>query len=392
MKKIAITLSAATLLLGALVGCGADQGARGLGGADQRGFGYHTTDNRTDTGITGQRAGEGPITDMFTRDDQRGATGLGRDGRNATGLAGERGMTGNRAGQRGLGGTGHGAKAGQGGAGFGGAGAGTGHGGFGGAGMGGTGTGQGGVGLGGGDRTSGYGAGVGRTGFDGTVQGTDPAGIGMQGETGYTGGTRGMNGGVGFGADARRGGMRGTATGEHGRGIVGNKDGYVDNRGILRGEGTTGRTGIGGLGQTGRTNNMGQGAQPGIGHTGQGTQSFSYPQGYDTQSVNRIANRVEDVENVRDCRVVVNEDKVIVGAEVEGQNRQEIEQEIRQTVQNMVGNKEVVVVTERQQFDQVRNMDNGLRNGGALEEFGATFNDMFQDFGRAMQRPFERSR
>ncbi|UTW70039.1 hypothetical protein KHA80_04695 [Anaerobacillus sp. HL2] len=40
MKKIAITLSTATLLMGALLGCGANQdnGVGGLGTADQRGL------------------------------------------------------------------------------------------------------------------------------------------------------------------------------------------------------------------------------------------------------------------------------------------------------------------------------------------------------------------
>ncbi|OIJ21952.1 hypothetical protein BKP45_04540 [Anaerobacillus alkalidiazotrophicus] len=370
MKKIAITLSAATILMGALVGCGVGQdGARGLGGGDQRGFGYHTTEERA--GFTGQRAGEGPITDMFTRDDRRGARGLGRDGRHpATGLAGERGMTGPGrgvgAGAGGVGiGAGQGAGLGMRGTGAGGVGIGAGQG----AGLGMRGTGAGDVGIG-----AGQGAGLGVRGHGGgfggfgTGYGTgvgQGAGLGVRGHgTGFggagTGYTPGMGHGPGFG----------------GAGVVGDREGYVDDRGILRGRGTTGRQGVGGLGQTGRTEMGG----------------FAYPHGYDTATVQRISGKVADVENVRDSRVIVHENKIIVGVDANGQDTKRIEKDVRQSVGDLADDKEVIVVTDRGQFDQVRTADDRLRAGEPLEEVGATINEMFRDFGRAIQRPFERTR
>lgn len=345
MKKFAIRLSLATLLLGGLIGCGdADQeGTEGLGGRDQRGMGYHTTDQQPGTGITGQRAGEGPITDMFTRDDRRGARGFGRDERRpATGLVGERGLTGQRDGKR---------------------------------------------------RDDM--AGAGRTGANAGMRGTQFGGAAERdGMTGTRYGTKGLG-------DTR------IKVRDQGRaGIVGNnRTGYVDDRGILRGQDTTDRAGIGGLGETGRTlqdsrngmgtDGVGQRGRLGVtGRTPGGTRmnEFSYPTGYDGAMVQRITTRLADLENVRDSRVIVDEDRILIGVEANGQDTQRIEQDVRRTVGNMVGDKELIVVTERDQYNQVRTADDRLRGGEAFEEVGATINEMFQDFGRAIQRPFERTR
>lgn len=335
MKKLAITLSLTTLLLGGLIGCGdADQeGARGLGGQDQRGMGYHTTDRDPENGITGQRAGEGPITDMFTRDDdQRGARGFGRDSTRqpATGLAGKR-------------------------------------------------------------RTDQYG---GMTAQDAGMKRTRE-----QGGTGIGGAGGGMRGSRYGDAGARGLGDTGIGTRDDGgAGIVGDRPGYVDDRGILRRRDTNGRAPIGGLGQTGRTlqdNRTGMGRDGQIGRTGNrgtrgtGMNQFGYHTGYDGATVQRITTRLADVENVRDSRVIVDEDRILIGVDANGQDSQQIERDVRRTVENMVDDKEVIVVTERDQYNQVRSADDRLRGGEAFEEVGDTVNDMFRDFGRAIQRPFE---
>ncbi|OIJ07723.1 hypothetical protein BKP35_18795 [Anaerobacillus arseniciselenatis] len=446
MKKFAITLSAATLLLGGLVGCwDAPQGTTGLG-ADQRGFGYHQTDQRDGAGFTGQRAGEGPITDMFTRDDRRGARGFGRDTRRpGTGLAGERGITGQHGGMTGqfgadrrggATGAGHGAGgAGIGGAGVGGAGHGAGGAGIGGAGVGGAGHGAGGAGIGGagvggagigGAARSGHGAGFGIGGGAGAGHGAGGgAGFGASGATGFDGATErgtglGMRGQTGFGGAAGHpGGMTGAGRGTQvenripgvgGAGIVGDRAGYVDDRGILRGRdgrGTTGRAGIGGLGQTGRTlqderagvgtRGAGRDADVRLGDritpdTERGMRNFAYPEGYDTQTVQRINTRLADVENVRDSRVIVHDNRILVGVDADGDDIQRVEQDVRRTVGDMAGDREVTVVTERDQFNRVRTVDDRLRGGEAIDEVGATITEMFGDFGRAVQRPFERTR
>lgn len=316
MKKIAITLSMATILMGGLIGCGnnQEQGVGGLGGGDQRGFGYHRTDQRTDD-MTEDRAGEGPITDMFTRDDRPQTRGLGRNGRHpATGLAGERGLTGQNGnltrqnGTRGMNGAGY----------------------------------------------SGQGAGY-------NSASRNPEGI--------NGTTRGANYRT-----------RNRTDGE--AGIVGDRPGYVDDRGILRRRNSTAERELGGLGQTSRRN-MGQ---------DDNEREFAYPNNYDSQTVNRINNRIADVDDVRDSRVIIHGNRIIIGVDTNKQDAQRIERNIRKNVSNMGEDREVIVVTERDQFNQVRTLDDRLRGGEAIEEIGATIEDMFQDFGRAIQRPFERSR
>ncbi len=437
MKKIAITLSAATLILGGLVGCGNDnQGTTGQGGVNQRGFGYHATEQQQDTGFTGQRAGEGPITDMFTRDDRRGATGLGRDVRQpATGFAGDRTGTGHGTGlganrgatdqgtglfgaNRGTTGQGTGlfggnrGTTGQGTGLFGGNRGTTGHG---------TGTTGQGTGMGAGTGGVGLGADVGRRGTTGHGTAASP---GWQGETGYTGGTRGLGAGLGMRGNTGlgtgdHGGMTGTGRGQafgagdqRGAGIVGNRPGYVDDRGILR-ERAGNRAGIGGLGRnqatprtgiygtpdtTGTTGTHGLGRHGANGRAGDrvvpgtGMSEFAYPDGYDAATVRNYTTRLSDVENVNDSRVILHGNRVLVGVDADRQNAQRVEQDIRQRLRGMTGDREVIVVTERDRYDQIRTADDRLRAGEPFEEVGATINDMFHDFGRAIQRPFERSR
>lgn len=412
MKKIAITLSAATLLLGGLVGCNVDRDDTTGQGVGQRGFGYHATDQRDDTGITGQRAGEGPITDMFTRDDRRGARGFGRDTRRpATGLAGERTEmrgtrtdtgrfgTDTRNGSTGVGSAGTGIfgrntdRKGTTGYGTGTRGAGAGVGTFNGTGnM---------RGQGAGNTTGRFGATNGRNGMTGHGIAASP---GWQGETGYHGGTPGIGDNLGMRGTrgmARTG--RGQAFGANdyrgGAGIVGNRPGYVDDRGILREDrtDTNGRARIGGLGQTGRRNmgqsGLGYGQQGANGRAGDrvvpgtGMSEFAYPDGYDATSVRDYTSRLADVENVRDSRVIVNGNRVLVGVDADRRNSQRIEQDIRQRFRGMNGDREIIVVTERDRYDQIRTADDRLRAGEPFEEVGESINEMFQDFGRAIQSP-----
>ncbi len=274
MKKLAMTLSVATLLLGGMVGCGNDdkEDTTGLGVRDQRGFGYHTTDDQ-DTVNGDNRRGEGPITDMFTRDDRRGARGFGRD-RHVP-------LTRNRAGI-----------------------------------------------------------------------------------------TDDRNGEI-FDIDDQRD-----------QGNTGNRPGFVDDRGVLRGKQTriNDHERVGRLGDSGRVtpnNNI---------------QQFSYPAGYDAATVRNCSNRIANVENVQDSRVIAHGNRIIIAVDTDRQHAQKVEQDIRQRVAGMTGNKEVIVVTEDDRYDQIRTLDDRLRAGEPIEEVGATINEMMRDFGRAIQRPFTQSR
>ncbi|UCZ54344.1 YhcN/YlaJ family sporulation lipoprotein [Bacillus shivajii] len=153
------------------------------------------------------------------------------------------------------------------------------------------------------------------------------------------------------------------------------------------------------LGDTGQLDNrnrggMGQQGMFGDGQTrqqGQRGNVTGYFDSQDGKSAREISNRVEAQEEVDDCRVIVNGDDVVVAVEADG-NEQEIENKVESMVSRMADDKDVHVVSDREHFKTVRGMDERLRAGEPFEEVGATFDDMLQDLGRAVQRPFERSR
>ena len=310
MKKIAVTLSAATLLMSALVGCGANQQARGLGTENQRGFGIHTTQNQDDA--TGHRVGEGPITDMFTRDDRAGGqTGFGRTGgQPGTGVAGQRGMMGQNAGQRGMTGPNAGTPDGT----------------------------------------------ISR--LHGRVTGNQFQGFGASNRgVGMMNGQRQQSGFIG---DARQGITRGQS------GMIrSTRDADLGQRNTMTGQGNTVR------GQRDNTK-----------------ENHSYPEGYDYQTVNRFNKHLGTLPNGRDSRVLVHDDTIIVGMQADRDQADQIRNDLR----GMAGDRDVIVVTEREQIDRVRSLDDRLRGGEALDEVGATFTEMVRDFGRALGRPFERTR
>ncbi|GAE25921.1 hypothetical protein JCM9140_1943 [Halalkalibacter wakoensis JCM 9140] len=72
MKKIAMSVATATMLLGGLAGCGVDNQATDMGANQQTGI--QAQDMRGGGAIDGRHRGEGPITDMMTPDHHRGGT------------------------------------------------------------------------------------------------------------------------------------------------------------------------------------------------------------------------------------------------------------------------------------------------------------------------------
>ncbi|MFC0561825.1 YhcN/YlaJ family sporulation lipoprotein [Halalkalibacter alkalisediminis] len=424
MKKIAMSVAAATMLLGGLAGCGADNQATDMG-ANNYQTGARAQDMRDGRAATGRHQGEGPLTDMMTRDN-RTTTGLGTDRSGQHGL-GQRGGFGTgttqgqgRTGQTGLGG---GLFGGQGGAGTG-----AGQGGL----FGGQGTGHTGQGVTGYGRTTGLDVGQGRAGGffglerDGRGQGArthlsnyqtrgnrdgvhysntgrDTVGTTNQGLFG-TQGAQGMFGRQGTDAGAGRAGLTG-----------GNRPGMVDEDGILRGRarggagalGTTQghrRQGHGAMNLEGRgTTNQGMGLDrgtetrrgtTGLGnrtgvHQGQGT--VNYHKDYDGQTVQRMVDRIEDVDGVDEARVIVHDNDVVIGITAKD-DIDNVKKEVERTAKGLADNKNVRVVTDNDAVGRIRTMDNRLRTGTAFEEIGATFTEMLGDLGRAAQRPFERSR
>ncbi|UTR14239.1 YhcN/YlaJ family sporulation lipoprotein [Salipaludibacillus sp. LMS25] len=254
------------------------------------------------------------------------------------------------------------------------------------------------------DTGAGYGRGVG-AGHDGR------GGFMQGGADPHLGGHQGMmtrDERYGTGAQVRDGHARGFRAGQNRRdgftrGITGNdRRGMVDSNGLLNGR-------MRGLDRTNGHSNrrqdqmhggtaiernqpraqQGDGQQRGFGQ-GKGQQQAYYDSD-DGRLASRIENRVEGLDEVRDCDVIVNNDNVIIGVEPEGNNGQ-VEDRVRSLVDEMDNDKQVHIVTERTGVERIHDMENRLRDGEPFEEVGATFNAMLDDLGDAIQRPFERTR
>lgn len=193
----------------------------------------------------------------------------------------------------------------------------------------------------------------------------------------------------GFGANQRTPGMGRT-------GLTGNnRPGMVDEDGLLRNRTRTNRQQFTGdrMGN-GRITNQ----QTGIHRSNRATRNqytqqnnVNYHKDYDSQTAQHVANRVQRINGVEDCRVIVDDNHIVVGVET-NQNTNQVQQQVEQAVQKMAENKQVRVVTDEDRVNRIRTMDDRLRTGTAFDEVAATFTDMVNDLGRAVQRPFERSR
>lgn len=363
MKKFALSITAASIIAGGLAGCGADNQNADMGAQDTRNFGYEGLDQRGDTGQFGQRnnyRGEGPVTDMLTVDDRRTGDNIQR----GTGWGAGMG-TGHRMGAGNMGTRGH-----Q--------------------------TGTGNVGANRAGDGMGAGAGLGQGNRRGAGQ--------MGGTTGFAGGDRTYGGTMtGTGAFNERRqmthGMQNQLAPRTGRvggpGMVG-ENGTLNARQQQRGAGTG--AGITGQGAQKQQGQAGQGVQRnrGFGTQQQPQALGNYHQDYDAQTAQKISNAVEKMDTVNESRVIVREDDVLIGIDTTG-----INDEQKQTLGNRIerkveqafdGQKNVYVVSDEEQYTNVRNIDEQLRGGAPVEEVGETITDMIQDVANFAQRPFERSR
>ncbi|WP_158282131.1 YhcN/YlaJ family sporulation lipoprotein [Salipaludibacillus keqinensis] len=175
------------------------------------------------------------------------------------------------------------------------------------------------------------------------------------------------------------------------RGITGNdRQGMVDENGLLNG-----RLRASNRNQTDNNLNrgMGDGMFRGTSNTGnkQGSNVTGYYDSKDGQTARKLENRIENIDGVRDCDVLINGDDVVIGIDASG-NEDRVERKVRSLASKLDDNKQVHIVTDQSGMDRINGMENQLRDGAPFEEVGATFNEMLDDLGDALQRPFERSR
>ncbi|OLS36603.1 hypothetical protein BTR22_11260 [Alkalihalophilus pseudofirmus] len=339
MKKIAMTVVAATMILGSMTACGTDNQARTMNNNYQQ-TGFASQD--MSGAYTSQRyGGQGPVTDMMTPDHRGGTYGrldqqAGQRTRTHLNNYTTRGDKGFQSAGR------DGYRANQ------------------------TRPGMGRAGITGNDRP-------GMVDEDGLLRG--------HANTRY--GTHNRQGAMNFG---QRGAMTGKGVRDHG---MARRGAGTMEHGVQRGTNALER-GAGAL-EHGAARGMGAVRRGAENLTGQRTNTVNYHKDYDGKTAQQLANRVDDIEGVEDCRVIVHENDVVVGVQTDADN-EKIKKRVQNVVEKSVDGKAVRVVTDKNTVGRIRTMDDQLRTGAAFDEVGATFNNMLQDLGRAVQRPFERSR
>lgn len=143
-------------------------------------------------------------------------------------------------------------------------------------------------------------------------------------------------------------------------GITGTRPGMVDDRGLLRG----------------RHHAM----------------TYNYHPSYDGTLAHKIAKSVESMSGVRETRVIVSGNDVVVGIDSTRGNERNLEHRVKSHVKSMAKNKNVYVVTDRDRYHRIRSVDDRLRDGTPLNSVGNTISDMITHIGNAAKRPFQNFR
>lgn len=116
-----------------------------------------------------------------------------------------------------------------------------------------------------------------------------------------------------------------------------------------------------------------------------------YDQNYDSRAAKRIADSVSKINGVRDARVIVRGNDVIVGVETT-KDRTSVQREVEQRVKSLTTGKNVYVVTDNNSVARIRSLDDRLRNGTAVDDVADMIGDIIDDVGDAARRPFQAGR
>ncbi|WP_350006495.1 YhcN/YlaJ family sporulation lipoprotein [Shouchella clausii] len=180
------------------------------------------------------------------------------------------------------------------------------------------------------------------------------------------------------------------------RGITGNnRPGMVDENGFLNRRADYGNRGMNfQRATTNKDGNRGINAQRSTNQDGnmrQGmeTEEVRYHRNYDGDRVEEIREEVEKIDGVREARVIINRDDVVVGYE-QDEKADDVKQHVENRVRKLAGKgKNVVVSTDNNIYKNMRKMDDKLRSGAAFDDVRDTFTDMMRDLGNAAKRPFQ---
>lgn len=107
----------------------------------------------------------------------------------------------------------------------------------------------------------------------------------------------------------------------------------------------------------------------------------------------RIERIVEQMNGVNEAHVISHGRSVVIGIDTNAKDSQQLENRIKQRVQQLTKNYDVYVVTDKDQLGRIETLGERMRTGGseALQEVGETFNEIIDDITDAARRPFERA-
>lgn len=109
----------------------------------------------------------------------------------------------------------------------------------------------------------------------------------------------------------------------------------------------------------------------------------------DGQLSKQISDRVAKVNNVDDVRTLVNGDTILIAVDTNDQQATDrVEDEVRQAVKSLANGKNIRVITDEGIFTRVRTIDNDLRDGGRTDQVNNDIEDLFDNIGDALNRPF----
>jgi spore cortex protein len=116
-----------------------------------------------------------------------------------------------------------------------------------------------------------------------------------------------------------------------------------------------------------------------------------YAEGYDGKLAERIERQVEGINNVDEARVIVTDDRVLVGIDTNDRNDKNTENQVRNAVKKLT-KKQVSIADDENAFDQMGDITDDLQNGKAFDEVQSDVNNIVNDLGDAVQRPFQNNR
>lgn len=113
-----------------------------------------------------------------------------------------------------------------------------------------------------------------------------------------------------------------------------------------------------------------------------------FQQADDGHRTEQISLQLLELSLVREARIISHEDKLLIAVDSEADDTHILKEEIRDMVRQYYPNKQVIVVTNRQQVDRLRLLDDGIyRKKG--ESYGINLRRIFNEANEGVEEPFK---